>query len=77
VGKLPFNGTLQAYYNVRPEDTQTIGSWQARIQLALLLPTKKPQKKPAPANEEEGSASAQLAPVPAASKPSQPPARNR
>jgi hypothetical protein len=77
LGKVPFNGSVQAYYNVRPEDTQTIGSWQARIQLALLLPTKKPPKKPAPANEEQGSASAQLAPI-AASKPSLPPPdRNR
>ena len=77
LGKVPFNGTLQAYYNVRPEDTQTIGTWQARIQLALLLPTKKPPKKPAPTDEEQGSASAQLAPAPAASKPSSPPGRNR
>jgi hypothetical protein len=41
VGKLPFNGTVQAYYNVRPNDADRVASWQLRIQLALLLPTAK------------------------------------
>jgi hypothetical protein len=59
LGKLPLNGTLQTFYNFRPEDSQAIGRWSVRVQIALLFPTKKPAKKPS--EEQEGSASAKLA----------------
>jgi hypothetical protein len=55
LGKLPFNGTVQAYKNVRPNDGHTVASWQLRIQLALLLPTSKAKEKP---QTEPGEASA-------------------
>jgi hypothetical protein len=47
IGKLPFNGNAQGFYNVRNND-DTIGGWQVRLQLALLFPTghkKKPEEK--------------------------------
>jgi hypothetical protein len=67
LGKLPLNGSLQAFYNVRPEDAQTIGTWQLRVQLAALFPTKKPPAKPAA--EQTENASAQLGPTPGAAPP--------
>jgi len=48
-------------YNFRPNDSQTIGRWQLRVQLALLLPTKKPTPKP---GEEEGASAARIPPPP-------------
>jgi hypothetical protein len=62
LGKLPLNGTVQSFYNFRPEDSQTIGRWSLRLQLALLFPTKKPKAKQ---NEEPSAASAQLSKPPA------------
>jgi len=64
VGKLPLNGTLQTFYNLRPEDSQTIGRWSVRVQLALLFPTKK-KAAAKPAEDQEGSAGAKLAKPPA------------
>jgi hypothetical protein len=67
LGSLALNGLLQVFYNVRPEDTQTIGSWQVRIQLAALFPTKTPPAKPAA--EPSESARAQLGPTPGGARP--------
>ncbi|HVZ86448.1 MAG TPA: hypothetical protein VHG72_05745 [Polyangia bacterium] len=47
IGKVPLNGTLQAYYNLRADNATQIGSWQARLQIAFLFPTGK--AKPAAA----------------------------
>ena len=69
IGKLPLNGGLQAFYNVRPDGSQTIGSWSMRVQIALLFPTKKPAA-PKPA-EEPSTASA-----PATAKPASVTAQN-
>jgi hypothetical protein len=55
LGKLPLNGSAQGFYNFRPSDSQTIGRWQLRVQLAFLFPEKKPPAKPA----EEGPHEAQ------------------
>jgi hypothetical protein len=60
LGKLPLNGTVQGFYNIRPEDSQTIGHWQARVQLAFLFPTAKP--KPKPTEEDETHQQARCAP---------------
>jgi hypothetical protein len=57
LGKLPLNGEVQGYYNLRSADATEIGSWQIRIQLAFLFPTEKP--KPADReNQQQASASA-------------------
>ena len=55
LGKLPLNGTVQAYYNVRADDATALGLWQARVQLAFLFPAGKPKPKP-PETEENASA---------------------
>jgi hypothetical protein len=61
IGKLPLNSGLQAFYNFRPSDSQTIGRWQVRLQIAFLLPTKQEREKmKKKREEEEGSASAQI-----------------
>jgi hypothetical protein len=65
LGKLPLNGVVQGYYNIRPSDAQTIGRWQARIQLAFLFPTKQAREKMKKEKEEEGSASARIESPPA------------
>lgn len=57
IGKLPFNGGIEAFYNVRPDDSQTIGRWSTRVYLAPLFPTEKPRPKP------EESATANAAPA--------------
>jgi hypothetical protein len=65
LGQLPLNGVVQGYYNVRPSDSQTIGSWQARVQLAFLFPATKPKRKPseeqAPSNAGRSAPSAPTA----------------
>ena len=53
VGKLPLNGKVEAYYNLRPHNNDTIASWQLLAQIAFLFPTKKPDAKP---HEQEASA---------------------
>ena len=73
IGKLPLNGGLQAFYNVRPDDSQTIGSWSMRLQLALLFPTAKHAgRKPA---EEPSHARAPAAKQPASVTAQNPPGR--
>jgi len=66
VGKQPMNGQVQGFYNFRPEDSQTIGRWAARVQLAFLFPTKKP--KPKPSEEDESHQQARRA-APASAPP--------
>jgi hypothetical protein len=58
LGKLPLNGSIQAYYNVRASDSQTLARWQARVQLAFLFPTGH-KAKPKPG--QEGASTAELA----------------
>jgi hypothetical protein len=53
-------GQVQGFYNFRPSDSQTIGRWQARIQIAFLFPTKQEREKLKKQKEEEGSASARI-----------------
>ena len=53
IGKLPFNGNAQGFYNVRNND-DTIGGWQVRLQLALLFPVGHKQKP----EEKQGSETA-------------------
>jgi hypothetical protein len=65
LGKLPLNGQVQAYYNLRSANATEIGSWQVRLQLAFLFPAGKP--KPAE-QENQQQASAAAAP-PAGRKP--------
>lgn len=45
LGKLPLNGSVQGFYNIRPSDSQTIGHWQARLQLAFLFPASTPKAR--------------------------------
>jgi hypothetical protein len=54
MGKLPLNGVLQGYYNLRADSATQIGSWQLRIQLAFLFPAEKP--KPESKGREESAA---------------------
>ena len=65
IGKLPLNGSLQAYYNVRSDESTTLARWQARVQLAFLFPAAGSQPKP-PEKEDSGEAgaSALLTPAP-------------
>lgn len=39
IGKLPLNGSLQAFYNVHSSDATTLARWQARLQITFLFPT--------------------------------------
>ncbi|MES1205950.1 MAG: neuromedin U [Pseudomonadota bacterium] len=39
LGKLPLNGSLQAFYDVRSSEATTLARWQARLQLTFLFPT--------------------------------------
>jgi len=67
VGKLPMNGLVQAYYNVRPNDADTVASWQLRIQLAFLFPSeagKKEKKEKEKEKSDSEQASAARASVP-------------
>jgi hypothetical protein len=57
IGKLPLNGVVQTFYNFRPNDSQAIGRWQIRVQLAFLFPTKAAEAKKK--SGDEGNASAQ------------------
>jgi hypothetical protein len=61
LGKLPLNGAVQGFYNFRPNDSQTVGRWQLRVQLAFLFPAKKPKAKPT----EDATANAEAARPPA------------
>jgi len=65
LGKLPLNGQLQGYYNLRSANATEIGSWQIRIQLAFLFPTEKPK----PADQENQQQASASAPPPAGRKP--------
>ena len=60
LGKLPLNGSLQAYYNVRSDESSTIARWQARVQLAFLFPAAGSKPKPPEKEGSEGDASALL-----------------
>ena len=67
LGKLPLNGSLQAYYNVRSDESTTLARWQVRVQLAFLFPAAgaKP-KPPEPTPDKDGTesgASALLTPA--------------
>jgi hypothetical protein len=55
LGKLPLNGSVQGYKNVRPNDSGTVASWQLRVQIAFLFPTGSTKAKEKA--EPEGSAS--------------------
>jgi hypothetical protein len=65
LGKLPLNGEVQGYYNLRSADATEIGSWQIRIQLAFLFPTEKPK----PADRENQQQASASAPPPAGRQP--------
>ncbi len=62
VGKLPLNGSLQAYYNVRSDDSTTLARWQARVQLAFLFPARGSAPKPPEKKGGDSGASALLTP---------------
>jgi hypothetical protein len=74
LGKLPLNGSVQAYYNVRSDESTTLARWQARLQLAFLFPTGGSKPKPPEKEGAESGASALL--TPAATLPRQPPPGN-
>jgi hypothetical protein len=64
LGKLPLNGSLQAYYNVRSDESTTLARWQARVQLAFLFPAAGSKHKPPPKEGGgEAGASALLTPA--------------
>jgi hypothetical protein len=63
LGKLPLNGSVQAYYNVRSNDSATLARWQARVQLAFLFPTGGSKPKPPEKEGGESGASALLSPA--------------
>jgi hypothetical protein len=63
LGKLPLNGSVQAYYNVRSDESTTLARWQARVQLAFLFPAAGSKPKPPQKDGAESGASALLAPV--------------
>ncbi len=46
LGKLPLNGSVQAFYNVHAADATTLARWQARVQLTFLFPTAGSKPKP-------------------------------
>jgi hypothetical protein len=64
LGKLPLNGSLQAYYNVRSDESTTLARWQVRLQLAFLFPAAGSKPKPPAQEGSESSASALLTPAP-------------
>ncbi|HEY6477236.1 MAG TPA: neuromedin U [Polyangia bacterium] len=66
LGKLPLNGSLQAYYNVRSDESTTLARWQARLQLAFLFPAAGSKPKPP---EKEGAESGGSAPLTSAVTP--------
>jgi len=70
LGKLPLNGSLQAYYNVRSDESTTLARWQARVQLAFLFPSG--GSKPKPPEKEGGESSASALLIPAAAPPRAP-----
>jgi hypothetical protein len=74
LGKLPLNASLQAYYNVRSDESTTLARWQARVQLAFLFPAGGGKPKPPAKEGADSGASALLtpAPVPASLRPSRP-----
>ena len=63
LGKLPLNGSLQGYYNVRSDESSTLARWQARVQLAFLFPAGGRKPKPTEKESGESGASALLTPV--------------
>ncbi len=60
LGKLPINGSLQAYYNVQSDESSTLARWQARVQLAFLFPATGSKPKPPEKQGAESGASALL-----------------
>lgn len=74
LGKLPLDGSVQAYYNVRSDESATLGRWQARVQLAFLFPSGGSKPKPPEKEGAESGASALLSPAP--SPPRAQPPRN-
>ena len=70
LGKLPLNGSLQAYYNVRSDESTTLARWQARVQLAFLFPAG--GSKPKPPEKEGGESGASALLTPAAPPPRAP-----
>ena len=65
LGKLPLNGSVQAYYNVRSDESTTLARWQARLQLAFLFPAGGTKPKPPAKEGGESGAAALLTPAPA------------
>jgi len=47
LGKLPLNGSVQAFYNAHSSDATTLARWQARVQLTFLFPAGGSKPKPA------------------------------
>jgi hypothetical protein len=72
VGKLPLNGSVQAYYNVRSDESTTLARWQARVQLAFLFPTGGSKPKPLEKEGGESGASALLTPAATLPRPPRP-----
>jgi hypothetical protein len=70
LGKLPLNGSVQGYKNVRPNDSGTVASWQLRVQVAFLFPTAK-AKTAKPEPEGSASSAAVVAPRPVAAQNAQ------
>ena len=50
---------MLAYYNLRPDNNDTIASWQLLTQLTFLFPT---PKHPGKAHEQEASAARKIKP---------------
>jgi hypothetical protein len=63
LGKLPLNGSAQAYYNVRSDESTTLARWQVRLQLAFLFPAAGSKPKAPEKEGSESGASALLTPA--------------
>ena len=63
LGKLPLNGSVQAYYNVRSDESTTLARWQARVQLAFLFPSGGSKPKAPEKEAGESGPSALLTPA--------------
>jgi hypothetical protein len=72
LGKLPLNGQVQGFYNVRTND-DTIARWQLRVQLAFLFPTGHEKKhKPEEKHDTETASAARATPAGPRSSPPAP-----
>lgn len=64
LGKLPLNGSVQAFYNLHSSDATTLARWQARVELTMLFPAAGHEPKPAEKEGDDSGSSALATPAP-------------